>query len=229
MSIMENRLTLTEDRISTIIAHTRGLGEIPVTLPSHTKTSMYAECEETHDRYLRTAPGHSTGNMNITAISGLTQGPSIFQNQNKLFDDRSYDDLSASNVRSQQQYQNISLKSNNWMRPNTLLELQDNDEYVRESKRHSDETGSDYGEEGMKGLIDNEEDEEGEGRGEENTGGDEEPIEVGRYDATGDDDDVDFNEDEERGEYVQQDGGQEEVEEGDYEDEEMGRRRNESM
>ena len=30
MSILENRLQLTEDRVSTIIAHTRGLQEVPV-------------------------------------------------------------------------------------------------------------------------------------------------------------------------------------------------------
>ena len=230
MSIMENRLTLTEDRISTIIAHTRGLGEIPVTLPSHTKTSMYAECEKMSDMYSRATLGPPSGNINVTAISGLTQGQSMFQNQSQLFDDRSYDDLNKSNIRSQQQFQNMSLKSNDWMRPNALQELQANDEYMRESKRYSDETGSDYGEEGKKGRIDcreEGEEEDDEGVDEDD---DEEPIEVGRYDVTDDDYDNSVNVNEDGGidrETYVLDGEEEGEEEG--EDEEMGCRRNELM
>ena len=227
---MENRLTLTEDRMSTIIAHTRGLGEIPVTLPSHAKTSMYAECEKMPDMYLRTTVGPPSGNMNVTAISGLTQGQSMFQNQSQLFDDRSYDDLSKSNIRTQQQFQNMSLKTNDWMRPSTLQELQANDEYMRESKRYSDETGSDYGEEGKKGRIDCREEGEEEEDEDIDEDEDEEPIEVGRYDIIDEEYDDNVNENEDGGidteAYVLQ---REKEEEDEVEDEEMGCRRNELM
>ena len=187
MAILENRLTLTEDRIATVIAHTRGLGEIPVTSPSRLKTTMYSECTDTPEKYLRSPGGFPTGNMNMTSVSAITQGQSMYQSQGQglgqgqLFDDRSYDDLNISNARNQSKV-NMNVKSNSWMNPNALQELQDNDEYVREGKRHSADTGSDYGVEGKAGDYDGGEEYEEE-EGENN-----EPIEVGHYDVAGDED-----------------------------------------
>ena len=41
MSILESRLTLTEDRVSTIIAHTRGLQEVPASPLPHARTTQF--------------------------------------------------------------------------------------------------------------------------------------------------------------------------------------------
>ena len=101
ISILENRLTLTEDRISTIIAYTRGLGEVPVSNPGHVKTSAYLEFERTdRDRFSQTAAGSTINNINVQAVNGTKQGsnqkPQGSHYNSKLFDDRSYDEIQSS-------------------------------------------------------------------------------------------------------------------------------------
>lgn len=93
ISILENRLTLTEDRMSTIIAYTRGLGEVPTSNPSHAKTSAYLEFERTErtDRENFAPTGPTISNSNPQAASGTKHYNS------QLFDDRSYDEIHSSN------------------------------------------------------------------------------------------------------------------------------------
>ena len=97
-----------------------------------------------------------------------------------------------------------------------------------ESKRYSEETGSDYGEEGKKGRIDCREEGEEEEDEDIDEDEDEEPIEVGRYDIIDEEYDDNVNENEDGGidteAYVLQREEEDEVE-----DEEMGCRRNELM
>lgn len=103
ISILENRLTLSEDRISTVIAYTRGLGEVPISNPSHAKTSAYLEFERT-DRERYTQAGTTINSLNAQAVSGVkhgqgpNQGAMGSQYNSKLFDDRSYDEIHASNI-----------------------------------------------------------------------------------------------------------------------------------
>lgn len=163
MSILENRLTLSEDRISTIIAHTRGLGEIPVAIPSHAKTSAYLEYEQGDAQRLNRSE-FTSGNLNLTAVSGLTPSaaniPAGNYSVTKIFDDRTYnevhsrggiecEDSFARNVpRFNESFQNnvsandesfsrVAPSTNSWMRPSALTELQKEDQYVREEKRLS--------------------------------------------------------------------------------------------
>jgi hypothetical protein len=259
MSILENRLTLSEDRISTIIAHTRGLGEIPVTVPNHAKTSAYLEFERGDVQ--RTRSEFASGNLNLTAVSGLTPGAATIPSGNysaaKIFDDRAYSEVHSrggeeseesfgknvprynesfqNNVSTNDESFSRALPPNNWMRPGALTELQKEDQYVREEKRHSgvedmgeyyadndgDNTqyvvarGASYLKEskdqgpGYGQQEDEQENESGSETESDDEGGygDEgEPLEVGQYDDKDDEDYEDENE--EGGDEEYQGGGE---------------------
>lgn len=255
MSILENRLTLSEDRISTIIAHTRGLGEIPVTVANHAKTSAYLEFERGDAQ--RNRSEFASGNLNLTAVSGLTPVVGTIPSGNysaaKIFDDRTYSEVHSrggeeseesftKNVtRYNESFQNnvstndesfsrIAPSTNSWMRPGALAELQEEDQYVREEKRHGgvenmgeyyadndgDNTqyvlarGASYLKEskvqgsgqGQQEDEENESDSESEDEGEYGDEG--EPIEVGQYD---DKDDEEYEDEEEEGDDEEYHGG----------------------
>jgi hypothetical protein len=132
ISILENRLTLSEDRISTVIAYTRGLGEVPISNPSHAKTSAYLEFERT-DRERYTQAGSTINSLNAQAVSGVKQGQGPNQGalgsqyNSKLFDDRSYDETHKSNIlRNEESYLKNVLRNDlssvrNMLRPDELF------------------------------------------------------------------------------------------------------------
>jgi hypothetical protein len=132
ISILENRLTLSEDRISTVIAYTRGLGEVPISNPSHAKTSAYLEFERT-DRERYTQAGSTINNMSAQLVSGVKQGQGPNQGalgsqyNSKLFDDRSYDKIHTSNIlRNEESYLKNVLRNDlssvrNMLRPDELF------------------------------------------------------------------------------------------------------------
>lgn len=59
MSILENRLQLTEDRVSTIIAHTRGLQEVPVSPKPHSKSTPYVGAADSSFAMMNNSMGMS--------------------------------------------------------------------------------------------------------------------------------------------------------------------------
>ena len=132
ISILENRLTLSEDRISTVIAYTRGLGEVPIFNSSHAKTSAYLEFERT-DRERYTQAGSTINSLNAQAVSGMKQGQGPNQGalgsqyNSKLFDDRSYDEIQSSNIlRNEESYLKNVLRNDlssvrNMLRPDELF------------------------------------------------------------------------------------------------------------
>ena len=70
---------------------------MPLRTPSHSKTSAYLEFERIDSR-----SEFPLGNLNVTAVSGLSQGnsqiPSGNYSRSQIFDDRSYDDIRTGNV-----------------------------------------------------------------------------------------------------------------------------------
>ena len=261
MSILENRLTLSEDRISTIIAHTRGLGEIPVTVPNHAKTSAYLEYER-GDAHLMNRSEFASGNLNLTAVSGLTPGaaniPAGNYSSTKIFDDRAYSQVHSRGVEENEEsfvknvtrysesfQNNVSTNdesfsrsvppTNSWMRPGALTELQKEDQYEREEKRHAgvqdmgeyyadndgdntqyvvargasylmESKGQGLGQGQHEDDQDNESDSEAESGDDGEYGDEGEPLEVGQYD---DKDDEEYEDDEEEdGDEEYQGGGE---------------------